>query len=325
MNCVGECRIKYKLGNIKQNSIAELWNNDTARWIRRKMYAGEWQDICRPTCPIIVDYLRNSKFIKYEELENEGFVTPKLIEEIRAKKDYLESPPANFLPDTSSACNLRCIMCPTKETEDDPVMQKKLWADLKQYLPTAKIITITAWGEPLVRPDTKELLINYKGSAKFGLITNGLLLPKYWNQIKHQKFAWLHVSTNAASKETYEKIRVGAKWEDLLKALDLVKQNRNKFDYILLNMTIMRSTYREIPQFINLAESYGFNCVLHKLIGEFGDENIFEPKDATALEELKNIVIKESSKKRNINIHWGDLLAHLDIPPNINLVVQSLK
>jgi len=318
-NCTCPNWPKYNIGNIKHNSIAGLWNSDTARWIRRKMYEGEWQDICKPTCPIIVDYLRSNKFIKYEDLEKIELLSPELINEIRTKKDYLESPPVYFQPDISSICNLRCIMCGANQTKDDPAIQKKLWAELEHYLLTAKEIFLTGWGDPFARPDTRELLINYKGPAKFRILTNGLLLPKYWEQIKHQKFVSLSISTDAATKETYEKIRVGGKWEDLLKVLALVKQNKDRFRYSMLNMTVMRSNYKEIPQFIDLSESYGFNCFFQSLCGKFGNENIFELKDTTAIDELKEIVINETLKKRSIIVLWGTLLPYLNIPSNINL------
>jgi len=123
------------------------------------------------------------------------------------------------------------------------------------------------------------------------------LLPKYWEQIKHQKFGWLNISTDAAAKKTYEKIRVGGRWEDLLKTFDLVKQNRDKFEFIQLSMVLMRSNYREIPQFIDLAESYGFNCLFQPLHGELGNENIFELNDTLALNELKKIAINISEKR----------------------------
>lgn len=310
---------KYSIGNIKQSSIAEIWNSDAARSIRRKMYEGRWQDICKPTCPIIADYLRYNKLIKYGELEKNKLLTPEAAEEIKAKKDYLKSPPVYFQPDISTDCNLHCIMCGRKQCKKDPAVQKKLWNDLKNYLPTAKEICITGMGEALARSDTRELLINYRGPAKFRLLTNGLLLPKYWEKIKHQNFAWLSISTDAATKTTYEKIRRGGRWEDLLKTFELVRQNKDKFGYIQLNMTVMRSNYREIPRFIDLAESYGFHCFFQSIQGEWGEENIFKFRDSITLDELENIVMNEASKRRSINIHWGDLLAHLDIPSDINL------
>ena len=310
---------KYSIGNIKNNSILEIWNSDTARWIRRKMYKSEWQGICNPICPVIIDYLRSNKFIKYEKLEKEELLNLKLIEEIRARKDYLESSPTFFKPDTSGICNLDCVMCSRKYHKDDPDMQKKLWADLKHYLSTAKEIQLTGHGETFARPDTKKLLMNYKGSAKFHIITNSLLLPRYWKQVRHQNFASLLISIDAATKETYERIRRGGKWEELIKALNLVKQNRYKFETVLLNMTVMRSNYREISQFIDFAESYGFTPCFHAIYGQWGNENIFELNDYTVLNELRNIVIKEGLKKRIINVSWGTLLAYLNIPSNINL------
>ena len=316
--------LKYRLGNIKYNTIAEIWNSDTARQIRRKIYAGEWQDICKPICPFIIDYRRSNKVIKYEELEKNEFLSPALIEEIRTGKDYLKSPPTHFQPDistnASTLCNLHCIMCDVHQTKNDPALGKKLWADLKHYLPTAKYIELAGWGEPLVRPETRELLINYHGPAEFRLTTNGLLLPKYWEKIKHQKFPWLKISIDAATKETYEKIRLGAKWEDLITALNLVKQNRDKFPFVMINMTVMRNNYKEIPQFINLAESYGFDCLFHAIHSGknepdilWGDENIFELNNTKALAELRNIVINENSKKRNIEIYWLNLPYYLKI------------
>ena len=304
---------KYNFGNIKLNSIAEIWNSDVARSIRRKMYEGKWQDICNPTCPIIIDYLRYNKFIKYEDLEKNELVSPELIKEIRARKDYLESLPTYFQPDISSACNLRCIMCDREQIKDEPVMQKKLWTDLKQYLPTAKAIFLTGWGDAFARPDTRKLLIDYKGSAKFRILTNGLLLPRYWEKIKYQKFDSLDISIDAATKATYEKIRIGGRWEDLLKTIDLVKQNRDKFKNISINMTVMRSNYKEIPQFIDLAESYGFNCSFQAIRYSWGEENIFELNDTEALSELRKIAINEGSKKRFINICWLDLSHFLDL------------
>ena len=318
--CICSSWPKYSIGNIKHNSIIELWNSDTAQWIRHKMYKGEWQDICKSTCPTIIDYLRSNKFIKYEELEKDELLSLQLIKEIKLRKVYLESPPTYLQPDTSSICNLNCIMCNREQCRDDLTTQKELWAAFEYYLPTAKVIFLSGWGDPFARPDTNKLLINYKGPAKFYILTNGLLLPKYWEQIKHQKFVSLSISIDAATKKTYEKIRRGGKWEDLLKTFDLVKRNRDKFEYPpMINMTVMRSNYREIPQFFDLAESYGFNCFFQSLCGKFGDENIFELKDTTALNELRNMVINETSKKRSIDIRWGNLLAHLNIPFNINL------
>ena len=93
---------------------------------------------------------------------------------------------------------------------------------------------------------------------RFDIITNALLLPKFWDKVKHQRFGSLLVSIDAATRETYEKIRVGGRWEALLRSLSLIKENRHRFHPVSINMTVMRSNYREIPKFIDLADSFGF-------------------------------------------------------------------
>jgi len=256
--------------------------------------------------------------IKYNELENFDYLTPGLVDEIRSGKDYLESPPTLFKLDNSNVCNLNCIMCTREDIEDNRVLQKKTITELEAFLPTAKTFLLSGNGDPFVRPDTREILMNYKGPAKFDLITNALLMPRYWERVKHQKFRSISVSMDAATKETYEKIRVGGKWDDLLNSLSLVQENRNKFEYITINMTVMRSNYREIPRFIDFAESYGFHVSFQGMRGQgkdgnYGHENIFELKDTKALNELRNILINESSKKRDIGISWGDLVTYLNL------------
>ena len=55
-------------------------------------------------------------------------------------------------------------------------------------------------------------------------------------------------------------------------------------------MTVMRSNYREIPAFLDLARRYGFFTSFAPLRGSFGEENIFDPRDPAALKELREIL-----------------------------------
>jgi MoaA/NifB/PqqE/SkfB family radical SAM enzyme len=314
-NCACPDWIRYPIGNIQNKTIAEIWNNNTARHIRRKMYDGEWQDICNPICPHIIAYRRENKFIKYSELENFDFLTPGLIEEIRAGKDCLDSPPTLFKLDNSRVCNISCIMCTGEEYKDKSGLLKKTIDDITNYLPTSRRVILSGLGEPMARPDTRDLLINYKSenpSFKFDLITNALLIPKYWEQIKHQNFGTLLISIDAATKETYEEIRKGGSWETLLQSLSLIKENRNKFSSVTLNMTVMKLNYNEIPAFIDLAESYGFNVSFQKIRGTFGDQNIFERRDGIALFMLRRIIRDELLKERGIDIFWGELVEFIE-------------
>lgn len=303
--------IKFPIGNIKTKTISEIWNDEKVRYIRRKLYLGEWENICNPVCPRILVYKHDQRLIKYDYLESLDYLTPQIIHEIRSGKEYLESTPSVFNLSNSRFCNLTCLMCDRLSQKDDPQVIEKTAQQVFHHLPAARELTLTGMGDPLARPDTRDLLINFNNQnseLRFNLITNALLFPKYWDQIKHQKFGTLLISIDAPNKETYEKIRIGGLWETLLRSLHLIREHRDKFSSVTINMTVMRENYKEIPEFIDFAESYEFNVSFQRVRGIYGRQNFFEMADDQAIHELKEIISREKTKNRQINIFWGDLL-----------------
>ena len=302
---------KVAIGNIRQNTIAEIWNSEKARYVRRKMYQGEWEEICNPICPKIAAYRYQNKTIKYDELEKYDLLTPELVEEIRARKDRLESFPTLFKPDNSNVCNLSCIMCDRQIHEDDPDLIEKTARDMGNYLPSAKSIVLSGIGDPLAIPYARDLLANYEvdgSELRFDLITNGLLLPKYWDKIKHQRFGGIQISVDAATRRTYERIRVGGKWDALLRSLALLQENRDRFSNVGITMVAMRANYSEIPAFIDFAESYGFGASFQKITGAYADQNIFDMRDTDAIRELQSVIADERTKKRSVGVCWNNLI-----------------
>ncbi len=311
--------IKFPIGNIRKKTIGEIWNSDKARRIRRRLFSGEWQDICNTVCPRISVYRHERKLIPYDSLRTDlfDFLTPALIDEIKSGHDHLKTPPTVFNLSNSKVCNLSCIMCDRVFQDDNPQLREKTAKDILSYLPTARKVVLTGMGDPLARPDTRNLLMNFRGENSdliFDLITNAILLPKYWDQIKHQRFGALLISVDAATKKTYEKIRIGGSWEALLQGLSLVRENRERFSSVTINMTVMRHNYREIPQFIDFAESYGFGVSFQRIRGLFADQNFFELRDKAILQELKKIMTAERPKGRIISVFWGDLLEFAESP-----------
>lgn len=312
--------VRSPVGNLRKRTISEIWNGPEIQSMRKKMLEGAWQEICRPSCPFIQWHLSGGRFIKFADLERHG-VTPAAADEIRAGRTVVSTPPTVFNFSNSGYCNLKCIMCNTGLKEDKDLLERA-YNDFITYLPTARKVILSGWGDPFARPDTRKILTGFDGSRypdlKFSLITNGLLLRKYWDRIKHQNFAGINISVDAATKETYEKIRVGGKWEDLLANLDLVREVRGRFDNIVINMTVMRANYKEIPAFVDFGESYGFNVVFQKITGRCGDQNFFLHGDRKLIAEVKAMLqgIQDARHTRKISIdvesNFGNLLSGED-------------
>jgi molybdenum cofactor biosynthesis enzyme MoaA len=81
-----------------------------------------------------------------------------------------------------------------------------------------------------------------------------------WNKISHNRFGWIRVSVDGATKETYEKIRVNGQWETINKNLELISRLRKEghFESFGLHCVVMKSNHTEL---VEIAEkSLALHC-----------------------------------------------------------------
>lgn len=284
---------KVIVGNMKNSDIARIWNGEAIRYVRRQMLADKWEDICRSTCPQII----SGNKLDLRHLQHRNYPAS-LLEEIKLGRTVLKSKPGFFSFANSGKCNLRCIMCGYRKEfhREDTKLVEKTMEECIKYLPNIRELHFTGAGDPFVRRDVSNFLINTDTSIypqlKIHITTNGILFKDYWEKIRRHRFGHLYLSIDGATRETYEKIRAGAKWEDLLTSVGIIMKNRHRFENIIVNMVVMRSNYREIPELISLAQSWGFKIKLIKINGSWGNENFFDEGDILAIDDFRNIINK---------------------------------
>lgn len=303
-----------KVGNLKKKTLIGIWNDKPIQYMRMMMLEGRWEKICRPSCPVIINYRINKEIIYLDNLKPHA-ITQEIISEIKSKKIKLVTKPTCLELDNSMVCNINCIMCgreyfKNNTTLDNRALVGKAMEEVKELLPHLREVLLAGYGDPFARPDTREFLLNLDPSLypelKINLLTNGLLLQKYWDKIKNLNFGYIDISVDAATKETYEKIRRGGKWKDLLNAFDIIKDNRELFLDARINMTVMRDNYREIPLFVELASKYGFGAYISRIRGKYGSQNIFTSSDKKLFEDLRNIIKEAIDKSRSLNVSFTE-------------------
>lgn len=184
----------------------------------------------------------------------------------RERKDnqpIIESLPLVAKIEVTNRCNLRCIMCRDK---NDSRLIKDLdfshFIKLQPLFPTLLSAYLYGIGEALTYPyvlDMFEMLLEY--NVNVGIITNGILinqtLAEQW--VKKNLYK-LSISIDGANKETYERIRIGASFEQLMDNIALVnnlkKQYKTKSPMLTFNFVAMRSNISELPAVIDLAAEY---------------------------------------------------------------------
>lgn len=231
--------------------------------------------------------------------------------------------------DITNFCNLGCDMChfgsysPSNKTRITLEQFKTRFSELGQK---TKIILLSCACEPLcATPEEFKSIVNYASKEldikDIRLITNAVNLnKKFCSQIIESGISQVHISIDSNIKETYEKIRKGAKFERVVSNItwlrDLKVQCKTSFPIIQFNVVLMKSNIEEMENFIDFAQQMGceqisfFHLIPKKK--EHYDEILFPHKKQT---NVILDIIREKCKMRKITI--------LDIPENFCL--QPLK
>jgi MoaA/NifB/PqqE/SkfB family radical SAM enzyme len=213
--------------------------------------------------------------------------TVKVVHEILDGVEHVESTPPSVTFTVEQNCNIRCVMCSVvfggPEIEGTPRVLSAAGAEeLIPLFPKIRSLALMG-GEPTLAPVTRELLARYDAErypdATAFMTTNGLLLtPKYTAAFRKTRLNVM-ISINAATPETYEHItgRRGGfeRVVENIRALLDPQTGPEHRPVIMLSFVVMKDTYREVPDFLRLAQELGTTVRLQAVYGELGGQSIF--------------------------------------------------
>lgn len=230
-------------------------------------------------------------------------------EETAQKKIILESKPLRLGVIVTDWCNLRCIMCPQIRHKGGAVLPASALPKINPLLPYLERLDWQG-GEFFGFKHIKEFfatLAPYQ-QVRHEITTNGLLLDKEWIEILLGLSTNIAFSIDSPREETYEYIRQGGRYRDLLERLRWVQELEARHGKTLqrsITAVVMRCNYRHLFEFIDFARQYGFwslnfNPVMHTE----SEENIFiDPTlDLAFLDETK---MRMEKACRDLGIRFG--------------------
>ena len=173
--------------------------------------------------------------------------------------------------ESAIACNLKCLMCPWKETrksaDNHGLMTPEVWEGIRPHLPEIRSIDFTGGGEPLLQPRLAEWIAEAKSAGcETGILTNGLLLKKETAQkLIGAGLDWVCVSMDGADKEMYEEIRPGSDFKGVCRNLaDLAGLRIGRVPKIMINFVLMSMNFHQAEEIIRLAARLGADQVNFK-------------------------------------------------------------
>ncbi|MBN1621136.1 MAG: radical SAM protein [Endomicrobiales bacterium] len=190
--------------------------------------------------------------------------------ELLQNKTVLKSKPMKLRIALTSDCNIRCLMCSSHNYHFN--ISENIFKEIIGLLPYLRYVQ---WygGEVFVSKYFKDI---FDEACKYPYLvqridTNGLLLNETWINKIVEHSVGLDISIDGITKDIYEKIRYGGKFENLIDNLNLIyKKGKETASWsrpenkTLLSMSFitMKSNYRQLEGIVEFAKKYNFGALI---------------------------------------------------------------
>jgi len=195
---------------------------------------------------------------KAKRLKQAGFSKSRvmILNKIRRKLNMLPVVPPTVYVEITNECNLNCVMCDRKS-----LSRQKLRMEMKMFervIDNASdigvpVVKLNRFGEPLMQPHLIEM-INYakkRGIPRLFFSTNATMLDSEMSRkIIASGIDTVTFSVDGGTSQTFEKIRRGAKYDEVLKNIETFVKLRDemgrKKPRMVLNTILMKDTRDEM-------------------------------------------------------------------------------
>jgi MoaA/NifB/PqqE/SkfB family radical SAM enzyme len=291
------CWLPHSPGRLDEKGLMTLWNSPGAREIRASILDGTFRYCDLDRCPYFVSgslpLQKNVTEGPYGEIIRKGLTR------LDTARVFLAMDPR---------CNLRCISCRTdyvQISEDERADVKRLLELVKRDFSCITAIGLSGSGDPFVSPETRDLLFNHDRARypqlRIYLLTNGQLLNRVcWEQMGNaqEAIASVQVSVDAATRETYERIRLGGSFSNLMENLRFLSEMRQRgtIGEFIISFVVNALNFREMKVFARMGFELGCDQIAFSYMSNwctFSTEeyremalHLTEHKDHSALKEI---------------------------------------
>ena len=284
--------VRQNLDNMMEKSVSELWNSAKHRIMCLSTENRTYSFCDKTMCPLFV-----------EKKEAKG-------NSLGLDRPYRSMTPA---PEVlalghDASCNLACVTCRREicfaKGEEREKVNRVTDKIRKDYLPACSFLILAGDGEVFASPAYREIYESPDCNPRYiRLLSNGMLFtPVNWERFKKNKTGriMLTVSIDAASKQTYERIRRNGNFDTLKQNMEFAAGLRKKGElcYFRMNFVVQRDNYREMVPFVQWGEALGVDEVFFTKIlnwgtytaEEFAQISMMEPDGTTPKAELREVL-----------------------------------
>lgn len=230
----------------------------------------------------ILENIERQSFEKQDPSKMKGMEIQDINMQLYKNKSITSFRPTVIWIEPTALCNLKCIMCPHEgdglQRKKDLMkmdLYKKIIDEVKEWRPVLKLFHT---GESLIHPKLGEMIKYAKESGCFTMLnTNATLLTNQKiEMILDSGLDYISFSFDGATKEVYEKIRIGGDFDktlqNIINFLEIKKSKNQKKPFVNIEMIRMKATEGDVEKFKNKFKNLPVDNVGIKRLINFGGQ-----------------------------------------------------
>lgn len=231
----------YLIGNLRDQSMKEVYNSEAAKEFRRSLIEGTYDYCNEENCPWMANNTLDSHMVEV---------------------DGIPEYPVSISLAYDRRCNYHCTCCCSRSDDKmEPAIQEKIEREIRAALPYAKWLSANGLGEFFVSDSMLRVIADWspeEGSgAEFSLETNGSLFNEAnWKKVKNIGDVHLRVAITVHSfdEAAYQYLSgTKLKIDQIISNLQFVKRLREegKIDSLEIATVLQERNFRTLPEFVD--------------------------------------------------------------------------
>lgn len=261
------------IGNIMTEEVGDVLNSHAARKIRASMLDGSFKYCNHLECSALI----------HGYLPKKQHVTDPVLRRAIDSNELNVERVHGMLFAFDQSCNLSCPSCRVERIVEKPAVR-----DAKTEIVTKKLmpllqrlrrLDINPAGEVFSSKPSRRILemINRTDCPDLyvDIISNGTLFTeKEWANLPNLEgmVRSVRISTDGATKATFEKLRRLANWEVFVKNMEFLGRLRatGEIKQLKMSFTYQLANFREMKQFVDFGKSFNADFVIFERLQNLG-------------------------------------------------------
>lgn len=261
------------IGNISSKNISDIFNSVMAQKIRMSMYMNSLKYCDSKRCLVMAS--SNSPVISRDTIMMSADLNEKAKAEILAMSLTVSSP-STITEAISELCNIKCKFCwtPYSKSSTNQAALNTFIGYVSSNIRDIRKLSFCG-GEPFIQNHVRKILDLAKDKdVKFYFTSNLVHIDDQMKSLLQKiHFDVLHVSLNAASKMTYNKIIDCGDWDSVMKNLDFIQGLRRKYSRprrLQISMVVTNQNYVDMVDFTMLGIKVNADSIQYYPMIDYG-------------------------------------------------------